>query len=181
MFRSYLLMLAALAACYQNPARAQQLRGQSFESRLLVPSMRDPLRLWHRYLTDSTVVILIPQEANPWLRRGYEFVMPIGRISNPVQLAASQDHRDSLTISCTASDYYSSGFRMLFCRERNAFSFRNVTEFQLFRSGVERVCRIPVSTRERPDRRILTPLGGANSCGYIYHRKLIASFPDGVY
>lgn len=181
MFRSCALLLAALAASDPSPLNAQPLRGQSFESVITLPPLRDTLRLWHRYLTDSTVVLLMPREANPWLRRGYEFLVPIGRISNPVLLSAVVHHRDSLSLSCTASDYFSSGYRFLFCRDAGGFSFRSAEDFQIFRSGVERVCRVPVGSRDKPDRRIIKPVAGPSTCTYIYHRRVLATFPDSHY
>ena len=181
MYRPFALVLAALAAFDPHPADAQRLQGQSFESIIPLPPLRDTLRVWHRYQTDSTVVLLIPREANRCLRRGCEFLIPIGRVSNPVTITASFPHRDSLLLSCTASDYFSSGYRLLFCREAGGFAFRTASDFQLFRSGVERVCRVPVRIREKPDRRVISPVSGVSTCSYIYHKRLLATFPDSYY
>ncbi len=127
------------------------------------------------------MVLLIPGEANPGLRRGYEFLIPIGRISNPVQLGAECKGPDTLTLSCTASDYFSSGYRLIFIRDKSGFGFHESLDFQVFRSGVERVCKVPLRLREKPDRLLVTPVSGSAACSYIYHRQLLISYPDGHY
>ncbi len=177
MLRSYLLLLASLGLGRPFPLPAQGLQGLSVESRLPLPLLGDTLRLWHSYTTDSTIALLVSSEANPWLRRSYEFVIPLGRTRTAVLLAARLGHRDSLVISCTAGDYPSSGYYILLCRDRNGFVFSSEREFQLFRSGVERICPVPVRIEDKTDRRVVMPAAGPRACSYIYRSRELAYYP----
>jgi len=177
MIRFYVLLAAALAALSAS-VHAQGFAGRSAGSILGVAPMRDSIRVWHRYTTDSTVILLIPRDANPWLRRSYEFLIPIGAAHDPVNLSLSLPHRDSLSINCVASDHLCYGYRLLFCREGGSFNFRAALDFQIFRSGVERVCRVPLKITEKADRLAVSPKAGAGLCSYIYHRKVLASVPQ---
>lgn len=181
MLRSSIILLMALAAVPIQPLTAQLLRDQSFASTLAHPHRRDSIRLWCRYVSDSSLVLLIPREANAWLQRGYEFFIPIGTISNPVYINARSPHPDSLSLSCTASDYFNNGYRLHFVRERAGFRFCYVDEFQVFRSGVERLCLVRFMSADKPDRRVIRAVTGSGGCMYFYHRRLLASFPNCFY
>lgn len=182
MLRFSLLMMTALAAHAPLPVLAQAASYGSLKSVLAFPDSQDSIRLWHRHLNDSTFALLIPIESNLWLGRGYEFVIPLdGRNSGPVTLTVVQPHPDSFTLSCSTTDYLRSGYRLFFSRGPEGFSMYRAADFQIFRSGIERICDVPLRIRTINERTHVSPARGKSACWYIYQRQLLVSFPETGY
>lgn len=182
MLRFSLLILTALTASAPASTQAQPPRGGSVASVLPFPDSQDSIRIWHRHLNDSTLGILLPVESNHWLAKGYEFVVPLGSgNAGPVRLTAALPHPDSLHLSCATTDYLCSGYKLFFSRDRDGFSVYGAADFQIFRSGIERICDVPLRLRMLHERVQVSPARGRGACWYVYQRKLLVSVPETGY